>query len=388
MKKVQRYDSYLLVAGAVKTPEGYLLDSPIVARTGIYTYANPDGSVRREYRPPEEVFAEDALASFKGKPITVLHPKNGRVTADTARRVTIGTIMSPAYRKDDTNLACDIIIHTPQEIKDYRELSVGYTVELEETPGVTENGETYDAVQHLIRCNHLAVVPSARAGRKARLNLDGNEVLESEVSNNMVKIRIDTNEFEVEQAVANHVTALTAKVDAADAKASAAEVKFEQASTELGTVKTDAAEAHKKLDAMTAERDALQTKLDAATTEKEEAVKQAVEVAQKEVKERIDLEDVAQKAKVEKIDGMDNKAIKIAIIKAVRGDSFDVEGKSDSYIDAAYDFASADLKNDGQAVVDQLRLIKTKNDGTQEVRSDAEERRNKMISGDGAQEEK
>lgn len=388
MKKVQRYDSYLLVAGAVKTPEGYLLDSPIVARTGIYTYANPDGSVRREYRPPEEVFAEDALASFKGKPITVLHPKNGRVTADTARRVTIGTIMSPAYRKDDTNLACDIIIHTPQEIKDYRELSVGYTVELEETPGVTENGETYDAVQHLIRCNHLAVVPSARAGRKARLNLDGNEVLESEVSNNMVKIRIDTNEFEVEQAVANHVTALTAKVDAADAKASAAEVKFEQASTELGTVKTDAAEAHKKLDAMTAERDALQTKLDAATTEKEEAVKQAVEVAQKEVKERIDLEDVAQKAKVEKIDGMDNKAIKIAIIKAVRGDSFDVEGKSDSYIDAAYDFASADLKNDGQAVVDQLRLIKTKNDGTQEVRSDAEERRNKMISGYGAQEEK
>ena len=388
MKKVQRYDSYLLVAGAVKTPEGYLLDSPIVARTGIYTYANPDGSVRREYRPPEEVFAEDALASFKGKPITVLHPKNGRVTADTARRVTIGTIMSPAYRKDDTNLACDIIIHTPQEIKEYRELSVGYTVELEETPGVTENGETYDAVQHLIRCNHLAVVPSARAGRKARLNLDGNEVLESEVSNNMVKIRIDTNEFEVEQAVANHVTALTAKVDAADAKASAAEVKFEQASTELGTVKTDAAEAHKKLDAMTAERDALQTKLDAATTEKEEAVKQAVEVAQKEVKERIDLEDVAQKAKVEKIDGMDNKAIKIAIIKAVRGDSFDVEGKSDSYIDAAYDFASADLKNDGQAVVDQLRLIKTKNDGTQEVRSDAEERRNKMISGDGAQEEK
>ena len=388
MKKVQRYDSYLLVAGAVKTPEGYLIDSPIVARTGIYTYANPDGSVRREYRPPEEVFAEDALASFKGKPITVLHPKNGRVTADTARRLTIGTIMSPAYRKDDTNLACDIIIHTPQEIKDYRELSVGYTVELEETPGVTENGETYDAVQHLIRCNHLAVVPSARAGRKARLNLDGDEVLESEVSNNMVKIRIDTNEFEVEQAVANHVTALTAKVDATDAKASAAEVKFEQASTELGTVKTDAAEAHKKLDAMTAERDALQTKLDAATTEKEEAVKQAVEVAQKEVKERIDLEDVAQKAKVEKIDGMDNKAIKIAIIKAVRGDSFDVEGKSDSYIDAAYDFASADLKNDGQAVVDQLRLIKTKNDGTQEVRSDAEERRNKMISGYGAQEEK
>ena len=82
MRKVQRYDSMQFVAGAVTTPEGFLLDSPIVARTGIYTYLQPDGSVRREYRPPDEVFAEDALVSFKGKPITVLHPKGGRVTAD------------------------------------------------------------------------------------------------------------------------------------------------------------------------------------------------------------------------------------------------------------------------------------------------------------------
>ena len=69
MRKVQRYDSMQFVAGAVTTPEGFLLDSPIVARTGIYTYLQPDGSVRREYRPPDEVFAEDALVSFKGKPL-------------------------------------------------------------------------------------------------------------------------------------------------------------------------------------------------------------------------------------------------------------------------------------------------------------------------------
>ena len=34
----------------------------------------------------------------------------------------------------------------------------------------------------------------------------------------MVKIRIDSNEFEVEQAVANHITALTNKCDAANVK--------------------------------------------------------------------------------------------------------------------------------------------------------------------------
>lgn len=385
MRKVQRYDSWQLVAGAVTTPEGYLLDTPVVARTGIYTYANPDGTVRREYRPPEEVFSEDALASFKGKPITVLHPKNGKVTADTAHRVTIGTIMSQAYRKDEANVACEIIIHSPQEIKDFRELSVGYTVDLEETPGINADGEAYDAIQHCIRCNHLAVVPSARAGRKARLNLDGNEVLdsvESEVNKEMAKIRIDTSEFEVEQAVASYVATLAARADAADAK-------LTQTTTELDAVKNDAADAHKKLDTATAERDALQTKLDAAVTEKQDAVTAAVEATKKEVKERADLEAVAVKAKIEKIDGMDNKAIKVAVIKAVRGDSFDVEGKTDGYIDAAYDFASADLKNDGQALVEQLHQIKNKTDGAEEVRSDSDDRRKNMIKGYGlTQEEK
>lgn len=124
-------------------------------------------------------------------------------------------------------------------------------------------------------------------------------------------------------------------------------------------------------------------------TEKQDAVTAAVEATKKEVKERADIEAVAVKAKIEKIDGMDNKAIKVAVIKAVRGDSFDVEGKTDGYIDAAYDFASADLKNDGQALVEQLHQIKNKTDGAEEVRSDSDDRRKNMIKGYGlTQEEK
>ena len=34
----------------------------------------------------------------------------------------------------------------------------------------------------------------------------------------------------------------------------------------------------------------------------------------------------AKKAQVEKTDGLDNKALKIAIVKALRGDSVDFEG--------------------------------------------------------------
>ena len=50
------------------TPEGYLMDRPILTSTGIFEYTNPDGSVRRELRLPEEVFAAESLASYQGKP--------------------------------------------------------------------------------------------------------------------------------------------------------------------------------------------------------------------------------------------------------------------------------------------------------------------------------
>ena len=82
MGNVQRYervDGWVGVGGAVTDSEGFLRDSPIVARTGVYTYINPDKTIRREYRPPEEVFAAESLESFAGKPVTVGHPKDGKL---------------------------------------------------------------------------------------------------------------------------------------------------------------------------------------------------------------------------------------------------------------------------------------------------------------------
>lgn len=370
MKTVKRYDSMYLVAGAVTTAEGYLLDSPVVARTGIYIYKLPDGKERREYRPPEEVFANDAMDSFKNKPITVLHPKGGKVTSENAHKLAIGVITSSAYRKGDTNLACDIVIHSPQEIKNYRELSVGYSVDLEETPGITPNGEHYDAIQHNIRCNHLAVVPSARAGRQARLNLDGDEIVEIE-GEKMAKIRIDSKEFEVEESVAAHISALTMKADAAQAKC-------DTVTAERDKLKTDMADTTAKLDTMTAERDSLQAKVDAAEADKKQAVDKAVADAKKEVKERAELEETAKKAKVEKTDGLDNKALKVAVIKAVRGDSFNVEGKSDAYVDAAYDLVKEDMRNDSLA--NQMKNFKGIHGDAPVIKTDADEARQNMIN--------
>ena len=56
-----------------------------------------------------------------------------------------------------------------------KELSLGYNLDLEETPGVW-NGQQYDAIQRNIRINHLALVQEARAGERARLNIDSRDV--------------------------------------------------------------------------------------------------------------------------------------------------------------------------------------------------------------------
>ena len=169
--KVQRFDSLPLDA-TYFTDEGYLVDHPIVTSVGIFVYHNPDGSERRELRLPEEVFAEKSLASYKGKPIIVTHDA-GYVDTDNVKDESIGTILSEGYR-DGNDVRAEIIIHDTDSLKKYkmRELSCGYNLRLDETPGVWE-GQPYDAIQRDIEINHLALVDKARAGEQARLNIDG-----------------------------------------------------------------------------------------------------------------------------------------------------------------------------------------------------------------------
>lgn len=155
--KVQRFDSLPLDA-TYFTDEGYLVDHPIVTSVGIFVYHNPDGSERRELRLPEEVFAEKSLASYKGKPIIVTHDA-GYVDTDNVKDESIGTILSEGYRDGD-DVRAEIIIHDTDSLKKYkmRELSCGYNLRLDETPGVWE-GQPYDAIQRDIE---IAKCPSLR----------------------------------------------------------------------------------------------------------------------------------------------------------------------------------------------------------------------------------
>lgn len=176
LRKVRRLDCIRLDESdrTYFTDEGYLVDHPVLTSVGIFEYTNPDGSTRRELRLPEHVFAAESLKTYKGKPIIITH-EAGVVSKDNVDREQIGTILTDGYQ-DGENVRAEIIIHNTDAMKEcgLKELSLGYNLDLIEEPGEW-NGEHYDAVQTNIVINHLALVANARAGDKARLNIDGSD---------------------------------------------------------------------------------------------------------------------------------------------------------------------------------------------------------------------
>lgn len=198
LTRVRRLDSVPLEK-VEYTPEGFLIDTPVVTSIGIFEYHDADGDVRKELRLPEHVFTEESLATYEGKPVIITHDA-GRVSKDNVDDEIVGTILSKGYQDGD-DVRAKIIIHSIDEVKKsgMRELSLGYDLILDETPGEW-NGQPYDAIQTEIVINHLAIVREARAGEQARLNIDSkqnqNDLQEGAnvMANNKTKNAINTDE--------------------------------------------------------------------------------------------------------------------------------------------------------------------------------------------------
>lgn len=221
LKRVIRLDN-LPLNQTYFTEEGYLRDRPILTRVGIFEYVNPDGTVRRELRLPEDVFDPESLASYKGKPIIITH-EAGLVDKSNVHKESIGTILSEGYRSGE-DVRAEIVIHDTDAMKDcqMKELSLGYNLDLEETPGEW-NGQPYDAIQRNIRINHLALVCEARAGEKARLNIDGRGSKKTLEGGNDMKITHKKTQAdgllsaeEMEQAIAEYMAKRAAAAPAQD----------------------------------------------------------------------------------------------------------------------------------------------------------------------------
>jgi hypothetical protein len=154
----------------VQHPDGFIVAPANLARAGVQLYRafelDVPGDPMREiaiFRPPEEVFAADSLATYNGIPITNGHI--GRVDPKNWRKMADGMVMSPRraghYVRGDVGLASQEVLDAVASGK--KQFSATYDAILEWTPG-THDGEPYEAIQRKIRVNSVALVKAARCG--------------------------------------------------------------------------------------------------------------------------------------------------------------------------------------------------------------------------------
>lgn len=155
--------------------DGTIVADAHLTKTGVFPYQQPDGSIRRELRRKQDVFDPTSLRSFEGRPVTNDHPAD-LLTARNAKEFAVGALTGSVTRDDD-HLRGRLSIYDADTIAiieaGKQQVSVGYTCDCIEEPGVDPMFGPYDAIQTNIRANHVAIVDRARAGQTAAIRLDG-----------------------------------------------------------------------------------------------------------------------------------------------------------------------------------------------------------------------
>jgi hypothetical protein len=202
------FDSAFVLDGVRRTKDGYLAAYANVARTGIQRYkgaelGRPDLDDVMVYRPADEVFNKDALKSMAHRPVTLNHPSEV-VDAKNWKKYAKGHTGDEILRDGD-HVRVPMVLMDAEAIKAVergtRELSMGYSTELKWTPGMTADGQRYDAVQTEIRANHLALVPVARGGSNLRFG-DADPNQPNVKGNKMKTIMIDGAPVEIADELA------------------------------------------------------------------------------------------------------------------------------------------------------------------------------------------
>ncbi len=350
--------------GSLRPPEilpgGRLRVDAYLTRTGVFIYRNPDGTEFRELRPAEEVFHGDSMNSFVLAPLTDDHPMEA-VTPANAKEHAVGSV-GESIRRDGDYLAASLVVWHEATIaamrEGKREVSCGYSCDLEMTPG-EYNGERYDAIQRNIRGNHVAIVDVGRAGSDVRVRMDaavmvdvsgdaagtnivaGSDAGESQRQNSAAE-RSDSMDWEklykeaVAEKAAEKVRADNAERERDEQKARAdkAEARRNDSETEI------VAASRKERDAANARADGLEVELRNAKRAREDAEK----AMSQRVRERVALESKAREilGEDQDVSTMADRDLKTAVIVKVDGEDAGVDSsKSDDYVTARYDSAVA-----------------------------------------------
>lgn len=350
-----QFTDRLTIDRSHRTKDGFLRVTAKAARSGIQQYlgreVDPDGEhfaadqVVNVYRPPEEVFAPDAMASFIGRPMTDDHPQVA-VTAknwrDYSRGVVGGAVKDGEWLRFDLALMDAAVIAKVDAGK--RELSCGYGCDISIEDGTAPDGTAYQAIQRTIRGNHVAVVDKARAGPAARISDGGNHLFECCDAATIIldapqehkpmpkKITLDGLQVDLsdESAVETAIAKLQGQIADAATKLTAAE-------TQVATLTTEKATLDAKV--VTLEQQLADAKVTPAQLRDA-----AVSFAK--------VQDQAKRLGVTVTDEMDEPALKKAAVSAKLGDA--AKDWTEAQIDTSFATLAAQL-GDGDQQHDPIR---------------------------------
>lgn len=335
---MQFTDAVTVAGKPRRTADGYLVAEARAVRTGIQLYAGhevgkPETPVVRVYRGADQVFAQDSLQSFCHAPITIDHP-DVAVTAENWKDLSVGEV-STAAKQDGQWVMLPLILKDAKAItaveSGKRELSAGYACELDFTPGMTADGQAFDAQQKSIKINHLALVDKARAGSQARI---GDGVGSWGIA------PITSDEEKGTRSMTDKLRTVLVdglSVETTDQGAQAIE-KLQKALADSAANITKLQADHAKA---LADKDAEIAKKDAALDAEKAKVLSDADL-DKRVAARADLIGKAKAiAKDVKTDGLSDSEIRKAAVAAALGDEA-VKDKADAYIDARFDILVED----------------------------------------------
>jgi len=331
----------VILDGVRTTQDGYLVGEVKIARTGIQVYQAGEvgrtGKPIRVYRPEAEVFDEASMASMAHRPVTVDHPSD-MVDASNWKHLAVGQTGGQVKRDGDYVMVPMVVmdadaINSIRQGK--RQLSVGYTANLDFTHGITDSGEEYDAIQTNIRGNHVAIVNSGKAGSQARIGDAGqwggkpSTRGESEMAD-AIKTRavlVDGLSVETTDAGAQALEKLLGDIAALNQKIADADAARQ---SEIEAKDAEIAKRDAEIDAL--KKSALtDADLDAKVQARAALVADASAVAPS-----VDIK------------GMSDSAIRKAVVVAKLGDA--MAAKPDAYIDARFDILVEDAKKGGFTV--------------------------------------
>ncbi|AIT81604.1 DUF2213 domain-containing protein [Novosphingobium pentaromativorans] len=333
-----------------RTKDGFLAVRARAARTGVYQYLGSEIDPQNQHglrdkglvnvlRDDATVFDETAARSFIGKPITDNHPREA-VTSENWRDHARGTVMGAM--RDGDYLAFDLLLTDASAIRKVdggkRELSNGYSADIEIGNFTAKDGTVCVARQTKITGNHVALVDAGRAGPECAIK--DHAICDAITADELAKLQASlTKDSNMKKIVLDGL-----QVDLADADAVA--VAIDKLQTKIATsdkALADAQSAHDKaMAAKDAEIDDLKSKV----------VDQAQIDALADAKAAVVAD--AKKIAGDKLGDTAGKTVADVRRMALDAKGIDTKDKSDDYVEARFD-ALKDASPNKPKVLDSIR---------------------------------